>query len=120
MAQHRPSPGYNEPLSWRDTLTGHGFALLALAALLLDGSFRRLLWAERVSFAPQVAMTLLSLLLLQHSRLSFIQPMMPKHFARGYPFVGLWTLLFCWLQHVQTRLGTRARALPLLGALCVA
>ena len=118
MAQHQLSPRYNEPLSFTDTLTGHGLTLLILPVLLFDWRFSARVFHSRV-LLPMFALGVWSLLLIHHSRIPSITPMMPKHFTRGYPFLGLGLLWFAWLQSIATRWPRLTLPASIAAILCV-
>jgi hypothetical protein len=118
MTQHQHSTRYNDAMSWSDTLTGHGLVLLVLPALLCDRRFAARVFHSRV-LVPMFALAAWSMLLIHHSRIPQLAPMMPKHFTRGYTFVGLGFLWFAWLQDIATRWPRIARATGALALACV-
>lgn len=118
MSQHQRSTRYNDPMSWLDTLTGYGFVLLIVPVLLLDWGFCKRVLQSRALW-PLLAMSAWSMLLIHHSRIPQLTPMMPKHFTRGYAFVGMGILGFAWLQDVALRWPRAARAATLAGVLFV-
>lgn len=118
MTQHQSSARYNDSMSLLDTLTGYGLVLLIVPVLLCDWRFSQGLFRSRV-LVPMFALAAWSLLLMQHSRFPHIAPMMPKHFTRGYAFVGLGALWFAWLQALAARWPRYARAAAALALVCV-
>jgi hypothetical protein len=111
MTQHQNSTRYQDSMSSVDTLTGHGLMLLAWR-------FRARVIASQ-TLLPIFALGAWSMLLIHHSRFPHITPMMPKHFTRGYTFVGSGLLFFAWLQHLANRRPRMARTLSAAALLCV-
>jgi hypothetical protein len=92
----------DSPLTLASLLAGHGPALLAPLAVLLDPAFRRALW-KRFHLVPVLTLVAWTALLSQNSRFGLDEQLMPMHFTRGYLHAGLWIVLLAWL---QLRLGS--------------
>ena len=96
--QEQHQANLDSPLTLKSLLVGHGPALLAPIAVVLDASFRRVVW-RRFALVPVLLLAGWTLLLSQNSRFGIDFKLMPMHFTRGYLHAALWIVSLAWIQH---------------------